>query len=80
MNLNRMVWKIANEVSQRMTKIHSQADSGRFDLEWIKKNIRNDEVLPNGEIASEQAMEFLDTLDKRLAEIIQLSNQYQEVE
>ena len=80
MNLNRMVWNIANEVSHRMGKINSRTASAKHDIQWVKDNIKSDRVLKTGIIASDQAYELLDLVMERLDEIEKLSDQYQEIE
>jgi len=80
MNIHKMVWKIANEVSHRMGKINSRTASIRHDIQWIKDNIKSDRVLKTGVIASDQAYELFDLVEERLNEIEELSDQYKEVE
>jgi len=80
MNIHGMVWKIANEVSHRMSKINSRTASTKHDIQWVKDNIKSDRVLKTGIIASDQAYELLDLVMERLDEIEKLSDQYQEIE
>ena len=80
MNIHKMVWKIANEVSHRMGKINSRTSTLKSHLRWVEENIKNDRVLKNGMIASDQAYGLLSDMVEILDEIAELSDQYKEVE